>query len=217
MEMRPYYDRPVATIDAYVTEIISAVASNFKHWGDYKYVWPKQGYGKGVLRADQFSILGTFGQWLVPSSGSSGNPNTVTVDSFGWAQRVLDFKTLEEFYYLIMGVQYPVSPLLITEHQWRISGVETPVIDQQLFEVLEEPFCWYEMPVIVEPEKTIVCAHRVVGGLANYGNSTSRALRNGASSGPSSVSTTSSSSSVRALGSSAEALRVLKGDSTEVT
>jgi hypothetical protein len=71
-----------------------------------------------------------------------------------------------------MGIQYPVSPLLITEHQWRISGVETPVIDQQLFEVLEEPFVWYEMPVIVEPEKTIVCAHRVVGGLANYGNST---------------------------------------------
>ncbi len=172
MELRPYYDRPISTIDAYVTEILGAVAANFRHWGEYKYVWPKQGYGKGVLRADQFSLLGTFGQWLVPSSGSSGNPNSVTVDSFGWAQRVLDFKTLEEFYYLIMGIQYPVSPLLITEHQWRISGVETPVIDQQLFEVLEEPFVWYEMPVIVEPEKTIVCAHRVVGGLANYGNST---------------------------------------------
>ena len=172
MELRPYYDRPISTIDAYVTEILSAVAANFRHWGEYKFVWPKQGYGKGVLRSDQFSILGTFGQWLVPSSGSSGNPNQVTVDSYGWAQRVLDFKTLEEFYYLIMGIQYPVSPLLITEHQWRISGVETPVIDQQLFEVLEEPFVWYEMPVIVEPEKTIVCAHRVVGGLASYGNST---------------------------------------------
>jgi len=24
----------------------------------------------------------------------------------------------------------------------------------------------------VEPEKTIVCAHRVVGGLSNYGNAT---------------------------------------------
>ena len=172
MELRPYYDRPMSTIDAYITEILSAVSANFRHWGDYKYVWPKQGYGKGVLRADQFSILGTFGQWLVPSSGSTGNPNSVTVDSFGWAQRVLDFKTLEEFYYLIMGIQYPVSPLLVTEHQWRISGVETPVVDQQIFEVLEEPFVWYEMPIIVEPEKTIVCAHRVVGGLANYGNST---------------------------------------------
>jgi len=172
MELRPYYDRPISTIDAYVTEILGAVAANFRHWGEYKFVWPKQGYGKGVLRADQFSILGTFGQWLVPSSGSTGNPNSVTVDSFGWAQRILDFKTLEEFYYLIMGIQYPVSPLLITEHQWRISGVETPVIDQQIFEVLEEPFVWYEMPIIVEPEKTIVCAHRLVGGLANYGNST---------------------------------------------
>ena len=102
MELRPYYDRPISTIDAYVTEILGAVAANFRHWGEYKYVWPKQGYGKGVLRADQFSLLGTFGQWLVPSSGSSGNPNSVTVDSYGWAQRVLDFKTLEEFYYLIM-------------------------------------------------------------------------------------------------------------------
>ena len=76
MELRPYYDRPISTIDAYVTEILGAVAANFRHWGEYKYVWPKQGYGKGVLRSDQFSILGTFGQWLVPSSGSSGNPNS---------------------------------------------------------------------------------------------------------------------------------------------
>ena len=183
MEMRPYYDRPVATIDAYVTEIISAVASNFKHWGDYKYVWPKQGYGKGVLRADQFSILGTFGQWLVPSSGSSGNPNTVTVDSFGWAQRVLDFKTLEEFYYLIMGVQYPVSPLLITEHQWRISGVETPVIDQQLFEVLEEPFCWYECRSLLNLRRpsSVLTASSVAWPTTV--TRPSRALRSGASSG----------------------------------
>jgi hypothetical protein len=71
-----------------------------------------------------------------------------------------------------MGVQYPVTPLLVTEHQWRISGIETPVIDQQIFEVLEEPFVWYEEPIVIEPEKTIVCAHRVVGGLSNFGNGT---------------------------------------------
>ena len=74
MELRPYYDRPISTIDAYVTEILGAVAANFRHWGEYKFVWPKQGYGKGVLRADQFSLLGTFGQWLVPSSGSIRKP-----------------------------------------------------------------------------------------------------------------------------------------------
>ena len=94
------------------------------------------------------------------------------MDGFGWAQRVLDFKTLEEFYYVLMGIQYPVTPLLVTEHQWRISGIETPVVDQQIFEVLEEPFVWYEEPIVIEPEKTIVCAHRVVGGAATYGNST---------------------------------------------
>ena len=58
------------------------------------------------------------------------------------------------------------------EHQWRISGIETPVIDQQIFEVLEEPFVWYEEPIVIEPEKTVVAAHRVVGGLSNFGNGT---------------------------------------------
>ena len=173
MELRPYYDRPTAVISDYLARIDTKVKSNYPHWGyENKGVWPKGEYGKGVLRADQFSILGTFGQWLVPSSGSTGNPNSVTVDGFGWAQRILDFKTLEEFYYVIMGIQYPVTPLLVTEHQWRISGVETPVIDQQIFEVLEEPFVWYEEPIVIEPEKTIVGAHRVVGGAATYGNST---------------------------------------------
>jgi hypothetical protein len=173
MELRPYYDRPTAVISDYLGRIDTKVKSNYPHWGyENKGVWPKGEYGKGVLRADQFSILGTFGQWLVPSSGSTGSPNSVTVDGFGWAQRILDFKTLEEFYYVIMGIQYPVTPLLVTEHQWRISGIETPVIDQQIFEVLEEPFVWYEEPIVIEPEKTIVGAHRVVGGAATYGNST---------------------------------------------
>ncbi len=173
MELRPYYDRPTSVISDYLMRIDQKVKANYPHWGfENKGVWPKGEYGKGVLRADQFSILGTFGQWLVPSSGSTGAPNSVTVDGFGWAQRVLDFKTLEEFYYVLMGVQYPVTPLLVTEHQWRVSGIETPVVDQQIFEVLEEPFVWYEEPIVIEPEKTIVCAHRVVGGAATYGNST---------------------------------------------
>ncbi len=116
--------------------------------------------------------MGTFGQWLIPSSGSTGNPNSVTVDSFGWSSKSLSFKSLEEFFYLIMGIQYPVTPLLITEHQWQISGIETPVLDQQIFEVLEEPFVWYESPIVIEPEKNIVCNHRVVGGASAFGNST---------------------------------------------
>ena len=173
MERRPYYDRPTAILADYLARIDTKIKANNPHWGyENKGVWPKGEYGKGVLRADQFSILGTYGQWLIPSSGSSGNPNSTTVDTFGWSQRTLDFKTLEEFYYLLMGIQYPVTPLLITEHQWRISGIETPVIDQQIFEVLEEPFVWYEEPIVIEPEKTVVCSHRVVGGAASFGNGT---------------------------------------------
>ena len=39
----------------------------------------------------------------------------------------LSFKTLEELYYIAMGIQYPITPLLITERQWQITGVTTPV------------------------------------------------------------------------------------------
>ena len=40
----------------------------------------------------------------------------------------LSFKTLEELYYMVMGIQYPLTPLLITERQWLITGIVTPVI-----------------------------------------------------------------------------------------
>jgi hypothetical protein len=86
MELRPYYDRPTGQIKSYLSLIETKIASNFPHWGKGSQgVWPKGDYGKGILRADQFSILGTYGQWLIPSSGSTGNPNSVSVDSFGWA------------------------------------------------------------------------------------------------------------------------------------
>ena len=29
---------------------------------------------------------------------------------------------------MVMGIQYPITPLLITEHQWQIAGITTPVI-----------------------------------------------------------------------------------------
>jgi len=29
---------------------------------------------------------------------------------------------------MVMGIQYPLTPLLITEHQWAIAGITTPVI-----------------------------------------------------------------------------------------
>ena len=43
---------------------------------------------------------------------------------------------------------------LINEHQWKFTGIKTPVVNQQLLEVLEQPFVWYEEPIVIEPEKT---------------------------------------------------------------
>jgi hypothetical protein len=34
-------------------------------------------------------------------------------------------KTLEELYYLMMGIQYPIMPLFVTERQWRITGIDS--------------------------------------------------------------------------------------------
>ena len=39
----------------------------------------------------------------------------------------MSFRTFEEFYYLTMGIQYTTTPAFITEHQWNICGIETPV------------------------------------------------------------------------------------------
>ena len=34
-----------------------------------------------------------------------------------------------------------------------VLSFETLVSDQQIFEVFEEPFVWYEEPIVIEPEK----------------------------------------------------------------
>ena len=134
MELRPYYDRPTGQIKSYLSLIESKIASNFPHWGrGSQGVWPKGDYGKGILSADQFSILGTFGQWLIPLLEARATLTQLALILSAGLARLLSFKSLEEFFYLIMGIQYPVTPLLITEHQWQISGIETPVLDQQIF------------------------------------------------------------------------------------
>lgn len=51
-----------------------------------------------------------------------------TIGALQVQQHASSFKTLEEFYYMVMGIQYPPTPLLITECQWQITGIETPVI-----------------------------------------------------------------------------------------
>ena len=164
--------RPTNCCYQRLPRIDQKVRANYPHWGyENKGVWPKE-------NTESVFFALTNSAFLAPSDNGSSfvrckrKPNLTRrrLLRMGTAHsRLQDF---EEFYYLLMGVQYPVTPLLITEHQWRISGIETPVIDQQIFEVLEEPFVWYEEPIVIEPEKTVVCAHRVVGGLSNFGNST---------------------------------------------
>jgi len=33
---------------------------------------------------------------------------------------------------VIIGIQYTVTPLFVTEHQWQVSGIETPVMYHQI-------------------------------------------------------------------------------------
>jgi len=155
MELRPYFDRPQAVIQDYLDQIDQFVAFAFPNWGSTnRGVWAKGEYGRATLRADHMSILDTQGQWIVPNS-SLGVSGSKTAATTGWVDKALDFKTLEEIYTLVLGVQYPVSPINITEHQWGIAGITTAVVDQQCVEVLEEPFVYYEEPLVIEPEKTI--------------------------------------------------------------
>ena len=51
-----------------------------------------------------------------------------TIGALQKQQAPLSFRTLEEVYYMVMGIQYPLTPLLITECQWQIAGIAIPVI-----------------------------------------------------------------------------------------
>jgi len=50
-----------------------------------------------------------------------------TIGLYRRQQAPQSFRTLEELYYMVMGIQYPITPLLITERQWHITGIATPV------------------------------------------------------------------------------------------
>ena len=115
------------------------------------------------------SILDTQGQWIVPNS-SLGTTGSKTAAASGWIDKALDFKTLEELYTLVLGYQYPVSPITLTESQFAIAGITTPVFDMQVVEILEEPLVYFEEPLVVEPEKTIAWNLRIKtasGSLSN--------------------------------------------------
>ena len=42
---------------------------------------------------------------------------------------------------------------LINDYQWKFTGIGTPVVNQQIPEVLGEPFVWYEEPIVMEPRR----------------------------------------------------------------
>jgi hypothetical protein len=56
---------------------------------------------------------------------------------------------------MMQGLQYSVNPLNIVETQWSIAGITTPVVENSIMSVLEEPLVYYSEPLVVEPEKTI--------------------------------------------------------------
>ncbi len=157
MMLTPYYDRPQATLIDYLDQVNSFIGFAYPNWGTTnRGVWAKGEFGRGTLRADHFSILDTQGVWQIPNAsiGTSGAKSATTA-SKGWIDKALSFKSLEELYTLLTGLQYQVSPLNIVETQWAIAGITTPVVENQVLAVLEEPFVFYEEPLVVEPEKTI--------------------------------------------------------------
>lgn len=155
MMLTPYYDRPQATLIDYLDQVNSFIGFAYPNWGTTnRGVWAKGEFGRGTLRADHFSILDTQGVWQIPNT-SIGVSGSKTAGSKGWIDKALSFKSLEELYTLLTGLQYQVSPLNVVETQWAIAGITTPVVENQVLAVLEEPFVFYEEPLVVEPEKTI--------------------------------------------------------------
>ena len=150
-----YFDRPAALIADYLDQINGFIAYAYPNWGGKnRGIWAKGEYGTGGLRADHFSILDTQGVWQVPNT-AIGTTGSKTSASTGWISKALDFKTLEELYVMMQGLQYAVNPLNIVETQWSIAGITTPVVENSIMSVLEKPLVFYSEPLVVEPEKTI--------------------------------------------------------------
>ena len=56
---------------------------------------------------------------------------------------------------MFTGLQYNTSPIRVTESQWAIAGITTPVHSHLILSVLEEPFCYMSEPLVIEPEKLV--------------------------------------------------------------
>ena len=157
MQWSVYWDRPQALINDYLESINGFIQYAYPNWGSSnRGVHAKGEYGTASLRADAMGLLDTEGRWILPQD--SGSTNTASGQggaSSGWISKAISIKTLEEAYYMFTGLQYNTSPIRVTESQWAIAGITTPVHSHLILSVLEEPFCYMSEPLVIEPEKLV--------------------------------------------------------------
>ena len=174
MQWSVYWDRPQALINDYLESINGFIQYAYPNWGSSnRGVHAKGEYGTASLRADSMGLLDTEGRWILPQD--SGATTTVTGqpgDGNGWITKAISIKTLEEAYYMFTGLQYNTSPIRVTESQWAIAGITTPVHSHLILSVLEEPFCYMSEPLVIEPEKLVDWNLRsTLGGASLQGES----------------------------------------------
>jgi hypothetical protein len=172
MQWTVYWDRPQALINDYLDSINGFIQYAYPNWGtSNRGVHAKGEYGTGSLRADHMGLLDTNGAWKIPTdsgdfstdSGQTTGANNSDGYAGGWIDKAISVKTLEEAYYMFTGLQYNTSPIRITETQFSIAGITTPVHSHLILSVLEEPFCYMSEPLVIEPEKLVDWAVRATG------------------------------------------------------
>ena len=157
MQWSVYWDRPQALINDYLESINGFIQYAYPNWGSSnRGVHAKGEYGTASLRADSMGLLDTEGRWILPQdSGATTTASGQAGASNGWITKAISIKTLEEAYYMFTGLQYNTSPIRVTESQWAIAGITTPVHSHLILSVLEEPFCYMSEPLVIEPEKLV--------------------------------------------------------------
>lgn len=157
MQWSVYWDRPQALINDYLESINGFIQYAYPNWGSSnRGVHAKGEYGTASLRADSMGLLDTEGRWILPQdSGATTTVAGQTGTDKGWITKAISIKTLEEAYYMFTGLQYNTSPIRVTESQWAIAGITTPVHSHLILSVLEEPFCYMSEPLVIEPEKLV--------------------------------------------------------------
>jgi len=81
-------------------------------------------------------------------------PTTETQLTISWTS-IQENKTLEEFYYLTMRIQYPATPLPITEHQWHDNRRrQSRRSSSTSLRSSRRTLCWYEVPMVTNVQST---------------------------------------------------------------